>query len=133
MMNAPVGSSPYVTGSSRATAMAGPMPGRTPIAVPSSTPTAAHIRLTGVSAVPKPSMREVRAFTSQHSHQRTARQRHSEQVVEHGVGDEGDDRRDERVAVGAAAAESEGGAPEQQRARGREAERLDEDGRPEEH
>ena len=42
MMNAPVGSSPYVTGSSSATAIAGPMPGRTPIAVPSSTPIAAQ-------------------------------------------------------------------------------------------
>ena len=60
MMNAPVGSSPYVTGSRSATAIAGPMPGRTPIAVPSSTPIAAQSRLTGVSAVPKPSSSELR-------------------------------------------------------------------------
>src|SRR2546423_4369269 len=113
-MNAPVGSSPYVTGSSSATAIAGPMPGSTPIAVPSSTPTAAHSRLTGVSAVPKPSIREVRAFTSQHSHQRAAGQRHPEQIVEDDVGDEGQHGRDERIPVGPPAAEREGRAPEQQ-------------------
>lgn len=58
MMKAPVGSSPYVTGSSSATAMAGPMPGRTPMAVPRSTPMAAQSRLIGVRAVPNPSIRE---------------------------------------------------------------------------
>src|SRR3954449_8050508 len=97
MMNAPVGSSPYVTGSRSATAIAGPMPGSTPMAVPSSTPTAAHSRLTGVRAVPKPSIRELKAFMSQHSHQRATGQRYSEQVVEDGVGGEGENGRDERV------------------------------------
>ena len=41
--------------------MAGPMPGSTPIAVPSSTPRKAYSRFLGVSAVPKPSISEVRA------------------------------------------------------------------------
>ncbi|CAM5581624.1 hypothetical protein SCALM49S_03080 [Streptomyces californicus] len=65
MMNAPVGSSPYVTGSSSATAIAGPIPGSTPIAVPRRTPMAAQSRFIGVSAVPKPSMRELRESIGQ--------------------------------------------------------------------
>jgi hypothetical protein len=38
MMNAWVGSSVKVSGSSRAMVIAGPMPGSTPMAVPSTTP-----------------------------------------------------------------------------------------------
>src|SRR4051812_6843239 len=45
-----------VIGSSIATATAGPMPGSTPTAVPSTQPTKAHSRLTGVIAVAKPPM-----------------------------------------------------------------------------
>ena len=68
MMNAWVGSSVYVSGSSSAMVIAGPMPGSTPIAVPSSTPRNAYSRLIGVSAVANPSMRElipsIRGFPS---------------------------------------------------------------------
>jgi hypothetical protein len=49
-----VGSTLRVIGSSIATAVAGPMPGSTPTAVPSVQPTSAHSRLTGVPAVAKP-------------------------------------------------------------------------------
>jgi hypothetical protein len=69
---------------------------------------------------------------TQHSHQRAAGQRNSEQVVEDDVGREGEHGRDERVPVGAPAAEREGGSPEEQRARDGETERLDEHGRGEE-
>ena len=57
MIIAPVGSSPYVIGSSRATVMAGPIPGSTPTAVPTVTPISASSRLIGVAAVAKPSSR----------------------------------------------------------------------------
>src|SRR3954469_12458101 len=49
-----------VMGSSMATATAGPMPGSTPTAVPSTQPTKAHSRLTGVMAVAKPCSREAK-------------------------------------------------------------------------
>ena len=42
MMNALIGSRLKVTGSSTATVSAGPIPGSTPIAVPSVVPTSAH-------------------------------------------------------------------------------------------
>ena len=67
MMKAPVGSSLAVTGSSSAMVSAGPMPGRMPISVPSVTPTSDHNRLIGVSAVAKPSMREVEGVHRQSS------------------------------------------------------------------
>ena len=43
-MKAEVGSSLYVTGSSSATVRAGPIPGSTPTAVPSGTPSNAQSR-----------------------------------------------------------------------------------------
>src|SRR6185369_1749663 len=49
-----------VIGSSIATATAGPMPGSTPTAVPSTQPMNAHIRLPKVSAVAKPCRRELK-------------------------------------------------------------------------
>src|SRR6266508_6749188 len=54
-MNAAVGSTLKVIGSRSAMVSAGPSPGSTPIAVPSVVPTRHHIRLTGVSAMAKPS------------------------------------------------------------------------------
>ena len=54
MMKAEVGSSCTVTGSSSATVSAGPMPGSTPMAVPTVTPSADQNRLHGVSATAKP-------------------------------------------------------------------------------
>jgi hypothetical protein len=49
-----VGSTFRVIGSSMATAVAGPMPGSTPTAVPMVQPSSAHSRLIGVAAVAKP-------------------------------------------------------------------------------
>src|SRR3954464_4764022 len=51
-------------GSSSATVSAGPMPGRTPIAVPMVTPSADHIRLKGVIATAKPWARAARVSIS---------------------------------------------------------------------
>src|SRR5918994_1319061 len=55
MMNEPVGSRLYVTGSSSATVIAGPIPGSTPMTVPSVTPISANSRFCGVRAWAKPS------------------------------------------------------------------------------
>src|SRR5688572_16340567 len=65
MMNAPVGSRLYVRGRSRATVIAGPMPGSTPTAVPTKTPISARNRYCGCSAVPKPSMRAKKLSTEE--------------------------------------------------------------------
>src|SRR6478609_6549333 len=54
MMSADTGGSAYVAGSSIAMVATGPMPGSTPISVPSRQPISAYIRLIGVSATPKP-------------------------------------------------------------------------------
>ena len=54
MMSAPLASTFVVIGRSSATVTAGPTPGRTPTAVPSVTPTSAHIRFCAVSATAKP-------------------------------------------------------------------------------
>src|SRR4249920_2134530 len=54
MISAPVGSRLAVAGNSRAIVSAGPTPGRTPIAVPSVTPTKPHSRFLSVSATAKP-------------------------------------------------------------------------------
>ena len=53
-MNAPVGSSANVIGSSSATAIEEPRPGSTPTAVPRKQPINAHSRFIGVSAMAKP-------------------------------------------------------------------------------
>jgi hypothetical protein len=53
-----------VIGSSMATATAGPMPGSTPTAVPSTQPTRAHSRLAGVIATAKPCSRAFRMSMS---------------------------------------------------------------------
>src|SRR5450631_1160895 len=55
MISAETGCSAYVVGSSIAMVATGPMPGRTPISVPTIDPINAYNRLTGVSATPKPS------------------------------------------------------------------------------
>src|SRR5512145_2026618 len=54
MMNALVGSRANVTGSSRATVNAGPMPGSTPTAVPRVAPANAQARCGSVSAPANP-------------------------------------------------------------------------------
>src|SRR3954468_7294297 len=54
MISADTGGSAYVAGSSMAMVATGPMPGSTPISVPSRQPMKAYSRLIGVKATPKP-------------------------------------------------------------------------------
>src|SRR5205085_1726771 len=54
MISAATGGSAYVAGSSMAMVATGPMPGSTPISVPSRQPMKAYSRLIGVKATPKP-------------------------------------------------------------------------------
>src|SRR5512137_3102337 len=59
MISADTGGSVNVTGSSIAMVATGPMPGSTPISVPSSTPKKQYSRLVADSATPKPMPRLV--------------------------------------------------------------------------
>src|SRR3954464_15708587 len=63
MISADTGGSAYVAGSSMAMVATGPMPGSTPISVPSRQPMKAYSRLIGVNATPKPIERlEIRSM-----------------------------------------------------------------------
>src|SRR5687768_16834297 len=63
MISADTGGSAYVAGSSMAMVAAGPTPGSTPMAVPSTQPMKQYSRLIGVKATPKPSARlEIRSM-----------------------------------------------------------------------
>src|SRR5215216_3226814 len=57
MISAPTGGSPKVIGSSIAMVASGPMPGNTPISVPTSAPIRQRPMLVGVTATPKPNQR----------------------------------------------------------------------------
>ena len=60
MISAPTGGSPNVIGSSMAIVATEPMPGSTPISVPTSAPIRQNIMLIGEAATPKPSQRLAR-------------------------------------------------------------------------
>src|SRR5687768_6411551 len=74
-----------VIGSSMATATAGPMPGRTPTAVPSTQPTKAHSRLIGETAVANPWNRAAKMSMSDPAGRRQARQADPQQLGEQPV------------------------------------------------
>src|SRR5439155_12289658 len=57
MISAPTGGRPKVIGNSMAIVAKGPMPGSTPIRVPTSAPIRHSPRLVGVTATPKPNQR----------------------------------------------------------------------------
>src|SRR5690349_16599402 len=57
MISADTGGSAYVAGNSIAMVATGPMPGSTPISVPSGQPMKQYSRLIGVTATPKPMAR----------------------------------------------------------------------------
>src|SRR5690606_9631173 len=78
MMKAAVGATFTVTGSSSAMVSAGPMPGSTPTAVPSSDPKNAHIRWAGCKATPKPAIRESKASMSPPRQRQRAAQGHAQ-------------------------------------------------------
>ena len=57
MISAPTGATLNVSGSSIAMVASGPMPGSTPISVPTSTPMKQYIRFCSENATPKPKTR----------------------------------------------------------------------------
>src|SRR6185436_7861254 len=64
MISAVIGDRLKVTGRSIAIVATGPMPGSTPISVPSRTPIRQYSRLIGVRATPKPSARLLKRLIS---------------------------------------------------------------------
>src|ERR1700745_2451739 len=64
MISADTGGNAYVAGSSIAMVATGPMPGSTPIRVPSTQPMKQYSRLIGVTATPKPVARVARRSMS---------------------------------------------------------------------
>src|SRR5262245_58274329 len=82
MMSAPSGGAPYVTGSSMAMVATGPIPGSTPMAVPSSTPIRQKPRLMGVRAAPKPVTRWARRSISTRPDRDPDRDRLAQQIHE---------------------------------------------------
>src|SRR4051812_11040399 len=97
MMNAAVGGSENVIGSSSATVSAGPIPGSTPTSVPSVTPAAASSRFSGVRTSAKPSIR-LAAKTSKSDAPRPGRQLHVEPFAERVAGDDAEAEADDHVA-----------------------------------
>src|SRR6476620_12113958 len=69
-------------GSSSATGIAGPIPGSTPTAVPSSTPMTAYNRFIGVAASPNPWISQSRFSMSENPVQNACGQRDSEPGIE---------------------------------------------------
>ena len=60
MMSAEVGLAESVTGSSKAMANAGPIPGKTPTSVPKNVPSKPYIRFCAESALENPSSNRLR-------------------------------------------------------------------------
>src|SRR5262245_40350398 len=102
-MNAAVGSTLKVIGSSSAMVSAGPSPGSTPIAVPSVVPTRHHSRFIGVSATAKPLSSWANASMS-----RTLRQ--AEGALDRALDDAGADVDAERLGEAEIGHQREGGA-----------------------
>src|SRR5688572_16480576 len=101
MMNAAVGSRYAVTGNNSAMVSAGPIPGSTPIAVPSAEPTRAQNRLIGCRATLKPLSRESSVPMSESHCRQQAAELDSEcreaEPADHAEGDA--DHRVEQVAA----------------------------------
>src|SRR6185369_5423398 len=138
MMNAAMGSSPNVTGSSTATVSAGPIPGSTPIAVPSVVPINAHPRFASVSAPAKPPSSEwsvvMRARqrrneaprSSEPAREHAGRQRQLEHLRKHEIRGGGNRDRARRVAHGPALVERARDEPKQHGRRDQKARALHE-------
>src|SRR5258705_6012447 len=113
-------------GSSSATVIAGPMPGSTPTAVPSSTPITAYSRFIGVAASAKPWSSQLKLSMSENSVQNACGQRDPESGVEGVEADQRQHGADGDVADVVPAAQDRCRTGKQQRAGDRPAERLDE-------
>src|SRR5688572_9163052 len=105
MMKALMGSSRKVTGSKIATVRDGPMPGRTPTAVPRVTPISAHPRWGRVSAF-------IRPWPSAWSVSIALGKRELQQMREEQISGSGDAECKGRVAFGMTWIECAGRAPE---------------------
>src|SRR4029453_470013 len=114
MMKALVASIPYVSGSSRATAMAGPMPGRTPTAVPKRTPTKANSRFMGVAAVAKPCKSMLKVSISEPPRQETSRKVDAQAEVEAVERQDREDHGNQAISNVFSAAQCPDAAPEEQ-------------------
>src|SRR5689334_9894334 len=99
-------------GSSNATVMAGPMPGNTPTAVPSSTPMTAYSRFIGVAACSNPWISQSRFSMSEDSVQDACGQRDSKPGVERIETADREHRTDEDVQEIASAAQHRRGTRE---------------------
>src|SRR4029077_10772622 len=82
MISAPTGGRPKVTGSSIAIVASGPMPGSTPISVPTSAPIRHSPRLIGVTATPKPNQRFAKISMMRPSEPRPELQRQVQAIGE---------------------------------------------------
>src|SRR6201999_1332168 len=112
-------------GSSSATVMAGPMPGSTPTAVPSSTPITAYIRFIGVAASAKPWSSQLKLSMSENSIQNARGQRDPESGVEGVETDQRQHSADDDVADIVPAAQDRCRTGEQHGAGDHPAERLE--------
>src|SRR5919112_1578933 len=83
-MEATGGSAP-VSGRSKDSAASGPMPGSTPIKVPTTLPTRVYQRFCGVRMTASPPSSPWKAESTVSEPQRAARQRHAEQHAEERV------------------------------------------------
>src|SRR5215218_188089 len=100
MMIEPAGSSLKVIGRSSATVSAGPMPGRTPTAVPRSTPITANSRFIGWIAIVSPCARAASVSTMRPSEQvfdRAGGKAERQELGEHEIGHEGEQHADREV------------------------------------
>src|SRR5262245_769 len=114
MMNALIGSRLKVTGSSTATVSAGPMPGSTPIAVPSVVPTSAHPRLCSANAPANPLRKASRVSSTglEQPLERSGRKGELEKASEEDVGHDRHAEREPRVSNGVTIVECPRSQPE---------------------
>src|SRR6478672_10465189 len=120
-------------GSSSATVIAGPIPGSTPTAVPSSTPMTAYNRFIGVAASPNPWISQSRFSMSENPIQNACGQRDSEPGVERIEAADREHRPDHDVADVVPATQNGGCAREQQCAGDGPSQRLNQQDGSDEH
>src|SRR5213075_911878 len=92
MISAPTGGRPNVIGSSIAMVASGPMPGSTPIRVPTSAPIRQSPRLVGVTATPKPNQRFAKMSMMRPSEPRPELQRQVQPIGEQERAERGEHR-----------------------------------------
>src|SRR6476620_11004881 len=101
-------------GNSSATVIAGPIPGSTPTAVPSSTPITAYIRFIGVAASAKPCSSQLKLSMSENPVQNACGQRDSEPRIKRVETADRQHDADQKIENVSLAAENRCGPGEQQ-------------------